>query len=171
MSNPVSRPKAAVRLSGPRSGLVLILCLVVCFAAAAIGSAATLPNIQGWYEGLQKPGFTPPNALFAPVWTLLYILMAVALWRMLLRAEGRIRLRAAGIFAVQLMLNALWSVVFFGWHAIGAALAVIVLLEIAIVATIDSFRRIDRVAAWLLVPYAVWVGYASLLNLAILMLN
>ncbi len=149
----------------------LIVCLVVCFAAAAIGSAATLPSIPTWYQGLAKPAFNPPNWLFGPVWTLLYTMMAVALWRVVNRSEGSSRRTAIAIFAVQLVLNAAWSVVFFGLHSILGGLIVIVLLDIAILATIARFGRIDRLAGWLLVPYVVWVSFAAVLNLAIFILN
>ncbi|HWJ72883.1 MAG TPA: TspO/MBR family protein [Kaistia sp.] len=149
----------------------MIVCLLVCFAAAAIGSAATLPSIPGWYEGLAKPDFNPPNWLFAPVWTILYAMMAVALWRVVNSADGGTRRRAVGVFAVQLILNAAWSVIFFGLQSITGGLVIIVLLDIAIFATIAQFGQIDRLAGWLLVPYVIWVSFAALLNLAIFILN
>ncbi len=149
----------------------LILCLAICFAAAAIGSAATLPAIPTWYQGLAKPVFNPPNWLFGPVWTLLYAMMAVALWRIINRSEGSTRRVAVATFAVQLVLNAAWSVVFFGLNSILGGLFVIVLLDFAIFRTIARFGRIDRLAGWLLVPYVVWVSFAAVLNLAIFILN
>lgn len=149
----------------------LIVCLIVCFAAAAIGSAATLPSIPTWYEGLAKPDFNPPNWLFGPVWTILYALMAVALWRVVNLASGAARRRAVSAFGIQLMLNAAWSVVFFGLQSITGGLVVIALLDVAIFATIAEFGRIDRLAGWLLVPYVIWVSFAALLNLAIFVLN
>jgi len=109
--------------------------------------------------------------VFGPVWTLLYAMMAVALWRVLGRAEGSERWQLAAIYGVQLVLNAAWSVVFFGLHSPLGGLVVIVALAGAIIATIAAFGRIDRLAAGLLVPYLLWVGFASLLNLAILILN
>ncbi|SHF51229.1 TspO and MBR related proteins [Kaistia soli DSM 19436] len=164
----------ASRLNVPASRfpiVSLIACLVVCFAAAAIGSAATLPSIPIWYEGLAKPDFNPPNWLFGPVWTILYALMAVALWRVVNNSAGATRRRAVAIFSVQLILNAAWSVVFFGLHSITGGLITIALLDVAILATIAQFGRIDRLAGWLLVPYVIWVSFAALLNLAIFILN
>jgi tryptophan-rich sensory protein len=149
----------------------LIVCLIVCFAVGAIASAATLPSIPTWYQSLAKPVFNPPNWLFGPVWTVLYALMAVALWRVVNRSAGGERLGAIGVFAIQLALNAAWSIVFFGLQAIGGGLVVIVLLDIAIFATIARFGRIDRLAGWLLVPYVVWVSFAGVLNLALFILN
>lgn len=176
MSAPTTGPRLASTRGASMSGrnasaVTLIVCLLVTFAAATIGSAATLPSIPTWYAGLTKPDFNPPNWVFGPVWTLLYALMAVALWRVLGRSEGGERRRAAAIYGVQLVLNAAWSVVFFGLHSPLGGLVVIVALAGAIIATIAAFSRIDRLAAGLLVPYLLWVGFASLLNLAILILN
>lgn len=151
--------------------LVLAACLVLCFIAAAIGSALTLPQIPTWYEGLVKPWFNPPNAVFGPVWTILYALMAVAMWRVWMRSEGAVRRRAAGVFALQLALNVAWSAAFFAAHSPGAGLIVIVALLAAIIATILVFGPIDRPAAWLLAPYLAWVSFASVLNAAVFVLN
>jgi translocator protein len=136
------------------------------------GSLVTAPNIPTWYAGLVKPGFTPPNWLFAPVWTLLYVMMAYAIWRILSLPQD-VPGRAAAItsFFVQLALNALWSWAFFGANSPMAGLIVILALSVAIVATIRAFWPLDRAAAFLLVPYLCWVAYATALNGAIWRLN
>lgn len=148
-----------------------ILAIVVVFSASAIGGYVTYPAIAGWYAGLIKPAFTPPNWLFGPVWTLLYILMAVGFWRVLTRREATGRAQAILWFLIQMALNASWSVAFFGLRSPVAGLLVIALLLIAIVMTILRFWRVDRQAAWLLSPYLLWVSFASALNLAIFWLN
>ncbi|WP_371682029.1 TspO/MBR family protein [Microvirga sp. 17 mud 1-3] len=141
-------------------------------AAGVLGSIATTPNIPTWYAGLAKPGFTPPNWLFGPVWTLLYAMMAYALWRILSLPKNHPgRPGAVAAFFVQLALNALWSWAFFGAQAPLAGLVVILALIVAIVATIRAFWPLDRAAALLLVPYLAWVTYATALNAAIWRLN
>ncbi|MBS7537690.1 TspO/MBR family protein [Ancylobacter lacus] len=150
----------------------LVLCVGLCLAVGAVGSMATTPEIGGWYAGLAKPGWTPPNAAFPIAWTTLYVLMAVALWRLWDRnAPSPARRRAVGLWLLQLALNALWSPVFFALHAPAAGLVVVVLLWAAILATILACARIDRIAAGLLVPYLGWVSYATALNAAIVGLN
>ena len=145
--------------------------LLICFAVAAAGGAVTSTSVDDWYQALDKPWFTPPDWLFAPVWTVLYVLMAVAAWRVW-RASGFSAARAALLaFVVQLTLNLGWSVLFFGINAIGAALIDIVALLTAIVVTLVLFLRIDRLAGILLSPYPVWVGYALILNASIWFMN
>lgn len=144
----------------------------LCLAVGAIGALATNPQIPTWYAGLAKPAWTPPDAVFPFVWTTLYVLMAVALWRLWqLHTPSKARRLAIALFLVQLALNALWSPVFFGLEATGPALAVIVLLIAAIVATIWASARLDATAAWLLAPYLLWVAYAAALNAAIVAMN
>jgi tryptophan-rich sensory protein len=140
--------------------------------AAVSGSLVTRPNIPTWYADLAKPAFTPPNWLFPVAWTLLYGLMACALFRILALPEAAPGRRAAVVaFFVQLALNALWSFAFFGAHSPLAGLVVIVALDAAIVATMRAFGRLDRAAALLLAPYLAWVCYATVLNAAIWRLN
>jgi tryptophan-rich sensory protein len=139
-------------------------------AAGAIGSLATLPNIPGWYAGLAKPPMTPPNAAFGPAWTLLYVLMAIAFWRVLGR-PGAGRSGTIAVFLGQLALNALWSVAFFGLHNPALALGVIAALLGAIAATMLRFSRVDRAAVWLLAPYLAWVSFAAYLNCGVWWLN
>lgn len=140
--------------------------------AAVLGRVATEPNVATWYAGLAKPAFTPPDWVFGPVWTGLYVTMIAAVWRILARATrepgGR---RALFAFYAQLALNAAWSWAFFWSRSPLAGLVVIVALLVAIAIAIRAFRPIDRVAAALLVPYALWVGYATVLNAAIYAMN
>ena len=132
----------------------------------------TASSIGGWYEGLAKPPGTPPNAVFGPVWTVLYVAMGVALARVLhFVPRGLAKRRALVWFGIQLALNLAWTPVFFGARHPGAALLVIVALLVSIVLTIRAFRPLDRPAAWLLVPYLLWVTYASYLNAGFLFLN
>ena len=152
--------------------LKLVTSLVVCQCAGIIGSVFTTPAIPTWYAALQKPAFTPPNWLFAPAWITLYLLMGIAaflVWRVGL---GNRRVRTAlVIFLVQLALNSLWSVVFFGMQSPLYGVIVIAILWLMILLTILKFSRIAAAAAWLLMPYILWVSFASALNISILILN
>lgn len=150
----------------------LLIAVLPVVAVSVVGSLVTTPNIPTWYAGLAKPGFTPPNWLFAPVWSTLYILMAYALWRILSLPKGRPgRSAAVTVFFVQLALNSLWSFAFFGAHSPLAGLIFIAALIVAILATMRAFWKLDRLAALLLVPYLAWVAYATALNAAIWRLN
>jgi translocator protein len=140
-------------------------------AASLLGNTATLPNIAPWYEGLLKPPLNPPNWIFGPVWTLLFVLMGVAFYRILRSPETARRRRAIWLFSAQLVLNTAWSFAFFAAHSPLLGLVVILPLEALILATIDAFRRIDGVAASCLIPYALWVAFATYLNAAIFALN
>jgi len=141
-------------------------------AALLLGQWATFPNLAPWYAGLAKPVFNPPDWIFGPVWTALYALMAYAVWRILRLPETTPgRGIALALFFGQLALNALWSWLFFGWHSPIAGLLNIVPQWLLVLATIEAFRRLDRTAAICLVPLAVWVAFASLLNFAIWRLN
>jgi len=149
-----------------------LVAVVPVVAVAVSASLVTQPNIPAWYAGLQKPGFTPPNWAFPVAWTLLYTLMAYALWRILALPENRPGRGAAIVaFFVQLVLNGLWSFAFFGGRSPIAGLVVIAALIVAIIATIRIFWRLDRTTALLLVPYLAWVAYATLLNGTIWRLN
>lgn len=141
-------------------------------AAALLGNAATLPNIAPWYDRLAKPPLTPPNWVFGPAWTVLYVLIAFAFYRVLrLPPETPGRGRAIALFFVQLVFNAGWSFAFFGARNPAFGLAVILPMELLVVATIWAFRPLDRVAASCLVPYALWVAFATYLNIGVLALN
>ena len=151
-----------------RNVIELIVCIAVAFTAAAIGSRY-MPG--EWYASLAKPEWTPPNYVFAPVWTLLYLLMGVAawlVWRERLFADIGIPLI---LFLVQLALNALWSYLFFGRHQIGLAALEIVVLWIVILLAVVSFWWVRRAAAVLLLPYVLWVGFAAVLNFQLWRLN
>jgi tryptophan-rich sensory protein len=144
--------------------------------ATAVGSLSTGTNIEGWYATIQKPAFNPPNWAFPVAWTILYTMIAVSLWRLLgarpvAGPTGRAWWLALGAFLVQLALNAAWTPVFFAAHAIGPALVVSFAMLVMILWTIRLTWRFDRGAAWLLVPYAAWVAFATLLNAAIWGLN
>lgn len=136
---------------------------------AALGGAAFPPD--AWFAALAKPAWQPPNWLFGPVWTTLYLMMGVAAGLVWLRGPSPAVRAALIAFGVQLALNALWTPVFFGVHALGGALVVIVALWLAIAWTIARFWRVHRVAAALLLPYLAWVSFASVLNAAIWQLN
>jgi tryptophan-rich sensory protein len=151
-----------------RELLGLVGFLVLCYGAASIGSRFT-PG--AWYAGLAKPSWTPPGVLFAPVWTVLYGLMAVAGW-LVWKAGATARTRAAlALFAAQLVLNTAWSWLFFGLERTDLALLCIVLLWAAILATTLGFRRVRPLAAALLLPYLLWVSFAAALNFEIWRLN
>jgi tryptophan-rich sensory protein len=149
----------------------LLFWIAVMAALGLTGALVTLPKVANWYADLAKPAFTPPNEVFGPVWTVLYLMMALAIWRIGGIADWAAGWRATAWFNAQLALNAAWSPVFFGLEAPKLALAVIVALGIAVAATIVVFWRLDRLAALLLVPYLLWVGYATALNGAIAVLN
>ncbi|KKT11448.1 MAG: Integral membrane protein [candidate division WWE3 bacterium GW2011_GWB2_43_22] len=150
----------------------LIISFIVTFTAAALGAYFTSPSINTWYASLNKPFFNPPNWVFGPVWTLLYILMAVALYLVWKKeAESREKLKAVILYTIQLTLNALWSVVFFGMREPTIALAEIVFLGIAVILTAQSFKKISVGASRLLIPYIIWIGFAAILNLSIVVLN
>lgn len=155
-----------------RDLIIGVACILVPLLVGFIGSLATMPNIPTWYALLSKPWFSPPNWVFGPVWTLLYILMGLSLWLVIKDGLSSPDVRkGALLFAVQLVLNLLWSWVFFGMQAPWAGFLVIVLLLLSIVATMLVFRKISRPAFLLLIPYICWVGFASVLNAAIWLLN
>jgi tryptophan-rich sensory protein len=146
--------------------IVLILFLLLVVGGGLAIGYLTAPG--DWYAGLAKPSFNPPGWVFGPVWTVLYVLIAAAGWRIFERERGS---RAMKLWWAQLALNFLWSPIFFGAHLVGLALVVILLLLATILAFIAAAWRQDRVAAWLFAPYAAWVGFASLLNGLIFALN
>lgn len=142
--------------------------VILSFVAAAIGSQF-MPD--AWYMALAKPPWNPPNAVFGPVWTLLYTMMGTAAWLVWRRDGFRGGSTALVLFLGQLVLNAAWSYLFFGAHQIGYALLDIVALLVLIVTLIRLFGRVDRRAGWLMVPYAMWVAFATALNASIWQLN
>lgn len=141
----------------------------ITFAASAAGGALTVPGLGEWYAALQKPSWNPPNAVFGPVWSALYLLMAVAAWQVW-REPGDTA-PALRLWGVQLALNVGWSALFFALRQPGAAFFELLCLWTAILATLISFTRFSRAAAWMLVPYLAWVTFAGALNFAVWRLN
>jgi tryptophan-rich sensory protein len=151
--------------------LGLVVFLIVCFAAAGIGGAVTTPKIAGWYATLAKPSWNPPNWIFGPVWSALYLSMAVAAW--LVWRQGGLAgvTMPLALFVVQLVLNVLWSCLFFGLQNPGLAFVEVLLLWVAIAATMVVFWFRSSVAGLLFLPYLAWVSFASVLNFAVWRLN
>lgn len=151
-----------------KSLLVLGGWLALCFAAAAMGGL--FPPGE-WHAQLRKPSWNPPNWLFGPVWTALYLMMAVAAWLVWREKTNALRTKSLGCFLVQLCLNAAWTPVFFGLHRIGPALVVLLGLVVTLAVTLVFFWRVRPAAGLLLAPYLAWVGFASALNAALWRLN
>ena len=150
----------------------LIVSIVACQCAGGIGAIFTTPAIPTWYAGLKKPAFTPPNSVFGPIWITLYLLMGIAVflvWREGLSQEGVIT--AFIVFWVQLVLNILWSVIFFGLKSILGGIVMILLLWIAILVNIIIFFGVSPIAGGLLIPYIIWVSIAANLNAQVWILN
>ncbi len=148
--------------------LSLLGWLALCFGVATFAAQFTPGD---WYAGLARPPWTPPNWVFAPVWTALYVMMAIAAWVVWLRRRQHWARPALIAFVVQLLLNGLWSWLFFGQHAVGLALLDILLLVIVLTVTAGLFFHVSRAAGWLMVPYLLWVLYASTLNAGIWAMN
>jgi tryptophan-rich sensory protein len=152
--------------------LRLIVSIIVVFIAGAIGSIFTSPQITTWYAALVKPSWAPPNWVFGPVWTTLYVLIGVALFLVWREGVNRKDVKIALlVFAVQLILNILWSVIFFGFNSLLGGLLTVIILWIAILANIIVFYKVSKPAGLLLVPYIVWVSIASYLNYSVYLLN
>ena len=148
----------------------LIISLFICQLAGIIGSIFTSPSIPVWYASLAKPTFTPPSWLFAPAWITLYFLMGLSLYLVWTKGLQKNKIPVY-VFGFQLALNSLWSILFFGLQNPAAAFIEIIILWFAILASIILFYKVDKRAAYLLVPYIAWVTFASLLNYSIWMLN
>ena len=161
--------KAGIKVSPKfKEFLKIIICIIICLAIGSIGAIFTVTGPNSWYTHLTKPSFNPPNFIFGPVWTTLYVLMGVSLY---LAMKNKVGIRAIKIFSIQLLLNLLWSVLFFGLHNILYAAIEVILLLIFILYTIKVFYDKSKVAAYLLVPYALWVSFAAILTWAIFLLN
>ena len=153
------------------SALGLAVSLALSLGAGLVGGLATASSVKSWYPSLAKPAWTPPDWLFGPVWTLLYLMMGLAAWLVWRQAEaGRAR-RPLLLYALQLLLNTCWSLLFFGLRSPGLALLEILLLWLAIAATLWAFARVRGWAAALLAPYLAWVSFAVALNFAIWRMN
>lgn len=160
------------KFAGQSKIFKLFLSIALCEMVGVIGSVFTYPSIPVWYAALEKPSFSPPNWVFAPVWTSLFALIGISLYLILEEGLENKRVRTGLlIFGLQLVLNATWSLLFFGLHNIFYALLDIILLWFAILLTIHNFGRINRKAAYLLVPYILWVSFALVLNFYVWVLN
>jgi len=166
MSEPTEdRPKESRNLVG------LFAFIVICLIISGIGGAITASSVETWYQALEKPIFNPPDWVFAPVWTLLYISMGIAAWRIWRLRSFEATGKALGVFALQLGFNLAWSFLFFGLQRIDLALVEIVILLVAIIVNAIMFWRIDRLAGLMLMPYIAWVTYATVLNASLWLLN
>jgi tryptophan-rich sensory protein len=145
--------------------------LAICFSVAALGAKVTVPEIPTWYATLAKPSWTPPRAAFPIVWPILYFLMAISVWLIWEAPPSSLRTLALAAFAIQLLLNAVWSPIFFGNHNLLAGLIVILLLVVAIAVTIATAIKVNYFAAALLLPYLAWILFAAALNGRIVSLN
>jgi len=155
-----------------RNLILFLSSILICFIPAAIGGVVTGSAVNTWYATLHKPSFNPPNWLFGPVWTVLYLMQGISLF--LIRktnGESIAKLIATSFFSIQLILNLLWSILFFGFHSPLAGLLEIGLLIISVIFTIIAAFRIHRVAGLLLLPYLAWISFASFLNFTVFQLN
>lgn len=150
--------------SGSNPWLVLAGFLAACFLVAGVAGYATAEAIPTWYAGLAKPGFTPPDQVFAPVWTILYALMGIAAWLIWRTPNAPERRRALALFWTQLLLNFAWSWIFFHQHLIFAAALEVVILWLAVFFMTMAYWRVRTAAAWMMLPYLCWLTFASALN-------
>lgn len=151
--------------------LGLIIIMGLCLGAGGLGALATTPEIDGWYRSIEKPDWNPPDWIFGPVWTTLYVMMGLAAWLIWKPAGWKPARFSLALFGLQLILNVAWSWIFFNQHQLGWAFAEILVLWAAILATTITFFRVQQLAGWLMVPYLSWVSFASLLNFVIWRLN
>jgi translocator protein len=150
----------------------LIISLIIPLAIGFTAGMATASNVDGWFATAQRPWFAPPNYLFGPVWTVLYILMGIALWLVWKQpAATPVRNSALIFFCIQLVLNFFWTFFFFEWRLLGWAFIEILILWFCILGTILLFAKVNKMAAWLLVPYISWVSFAAMLNFSYWQLN
>lgn len=154
-----------------RDLLALALLVGICLAIGGLGGAVTASSVSEWYPTLNKPSFNPPNWVFGPVWTTLYVMMGIAAWRVWRSADRDTARGPLAVFALQLAVNLGWSIAFFGLRDPGLAVVVILVLDLLVLATALMFRRIDGLAALLLVPYLAWIAFATILNVAVWRLN
>ena len=166
MSKPTKYlPKASRDLVG------LFAFIFFCLVVSGIGGAITASSVETWYQALEKPTFNPPDWVFAPVWTLLYIIMGTAAWRVWRFRSFEATSKALGLFALQLGFNLTWSFLFFGLQRIDLALVDIIILLVVIIVNAIMFWRIDRLAGLMFLPYIAWVTYATILNSSLWLLN
>jgi tryptophan-rich sensory protein len=158
-------------MTTPQKIGAFLLSLIIPLAVGGISGYFTVSAIPGWYQTIQKPSWNPPNWVFGPVWTTLYALMGIAMYLIWTQPRSEQRQRALHLNAAQLILNFFWSLIFFNLHAIGWALIEIFILWVLIVRTMFAFDRVYKPAAWLLLPYIIWVTFATILNGTIWWLN
>lgn len=150
---------------------MLLVFVVVCLAAGRLGAALTEPALEGWYDTLQKPNWTPPDVVFPVAWSILFVTMGIAAWLVWKTAErGELRLPMT-LFFGQLVINVLWSFSFFGQRSPFLGLICLSALVLAVIITTIAFTRVSRAAGWLFLPYLLWLGYAGALNFAIWKMN
>ncbi len=150
----------------------IIIAVLACLLIGVLGSLFTAPSIPGWYAGLIKPSFSPPNWLFGPAWTLLYILMGISVAIVWHKGTKDKKVKEAlKLFGIQFVLNAIWSPVFFGARSLFLALIIIIFMWFFIVKTIIAFKKVDKLASYLLYPYIAWVSFATVLNFSVWFLN
>jgi translocator protein len=166
-----SPPGARMTDAGMAPARAALVAVGLVFFDSLLGQIATFPNLIPWYESLAKPAFNPPNAVFAPVWTLLYALMALAFWRVLIGPRQPARTLAIALFLAQLAFNVVWSFAFFAAHSPLLGLIDIIPQELLVVATMVLFWRLDRLAGLCLLPLSLWVAFAAALNYEIWRLN
>ncbi len=151
--------------------LKLTLCILLPLLIGGFSGYATASGISSWYVGLNKPFFNPPNYLFGPVWSMLYILMGISFYRILQSQDSELKRKAILIFCIQLILNFLWSFLFFRFQMLAISFIEIIIMWISIATMIYTFTKIDKTAAYLQIPYLLWVSFAGVLNAAIWYLN
>jgi tryptophan-rich sensory protein len=154
----------------PKS-IKLIIAILLPMIIGGLSGFLTANSINDWYTTLQQPSFNPPNWVFGPVWTTLYLIMGISLFRIWILPVSAERNLAIGVFFGQMILNFFWSLIFFRWHLIGAALAEIILMWVMIATMIHLFKKLDKAAGLMNVPYLLWVTFASVLNAAYFVLN
>jgi benzodiazapine receptor len=148
--------------------LSLLIILLITFIASAIGGFITSAFKEPWYSEIILPSFNPPSKVFAPVWTILYILMSVAIWRIWMKFSDR---KVLNIYFYHLLFNATWSVVFFGLHQIELALINLIIILIFIITLMKIYLKKDKLSFFIMIPYLLWTFYAFILNTAIVILN
>ena len=151
--------------------LKLIIAILLPMVVGGLSGFLTANSINDWYVTLNQPSFNPPNWVFGPVWTTLYLIMGISLFRIWRLPATEERNKAIKIFALQMTLNFFWSLIFFKWHLIGLALVEIILMWLMIAAMIHHFRKLDIAAGYMNIPYLLWVSFASVLNGAYYFLN
>lgn len=155
----------------PKNIFALIVSIAIAQGAGLIGSLATRPNLDTWYRELEKPFFTPPDWIFPIVWPILFLLMAVAVWLVWIKPASDMRTQAFWAYGIQLALNIVWSFLFFGLQNPAMALVEINMLLVAILATTAFFLQVTKLAAYLMVPYILWILFAMMLNASIVFMN